>query len=72
VLLSQPGFFELLLNRENERTMEGKEGKYAVVQAIMNSPAKGLLADEIVMKLQKVLNEGPHYVAPIRPELMTE
>jgi Proteasome non-ATPase 26S subunit len=72
VLLAHPGFYEFLLTREGETTKEGREGKYAVVQAVMNSPVKGLLAEDIVAKLDRILKEGPHYVPPIRPDLVVE
>ncbi|CAB9515172.1 ATPase regulatory subunit 5 [Seminavis robusta] len=72
VLLTHPGFYVFLISREGETTKEGKEAKYAVVQAVMNSPVKGLLAADILQTLDRILKEGPHFVQPIRPDLMTE
>jgi hypothetical protein len=72
ILLSHPGCYEFLISREGENTKEGREAKYSVVEAVMNSPVKGLLADDIVKKLDRILKEGPHYIPPIRPDLIAE
>jgi Proteasome non-ATPase 26S subunit len=72
VLLSHDGFYDFLVSRESERIKEGKEAKFAIVQAIMDSPARGLLADSIVNTLDKILKQGPHYVKAVQEELMTE
>ena len=72
VLLSHTGFYEFLIRREGESTKEGKEGKFAIVEAVYKSPAKGLLADDIVRKLEQILKQGAHYVEPLKPELMTD
>jgi len=71
VLLTHEGFFDFLVNREIESTKEGKESKFAVVQAIMNSSARGLLADDIVETLDKILKQGPYYVKTVPWEVMT-
>lgn len=70
VLLTSPGFFDFLVDRQTESTKEGKEAKFAIVQAIMNSSARGLLADDIVKQLEKILKEGPYYVK-LEREIMT-
>jgi hypothetical protein len=72
VLLSHPGFYEFLISREGETTKEGKEAKYSIVQAVLGSDARGLLADRIVNALEKILGEGPHFVQSQRFEVMTE
>lgn len=72
VLLAHPDFFGWLISREGEPTMEGREGKYDVVQAVLNSPVKGLLAEDIVKKLEKIVLQGAHYVEPLKPDLMTQ
>jgi hypothetical protein len=72
VLLSHGHFFEFLVQREGETTMEGREAKYALVMAVFNSDVKVLLADDIVRKLDAYLKEGPHYAKPISWELATE
>ena len=71
VLLSHEGFFDFLVNREIESTKEGKEAKYAVVQAIANSSARGLLADNIVKRLDEIIKQGPYYVKTVPWEVMT-
>jgi hypothetical protein len=72
VLLSHEGFYDFLVSRESESIKEGKEAKFAIVQAIMDSPARGLLADNIVNTLDEILKQGPHYVKAVQWELMTE
>jgi len=72
VLMTHPGLFDFLVERESEKTKEGREGKYAIVKAIMDSEVKGLLAEEIVRKLERYLKEGPHYVKAMTWELATE
>jgi 26S proteasome non-ATPase regulatory subunit 5 len=72
VLLSHGGFFEFLVSREGEQTKEGKEAKFAIVQAVMNSEARGLLADNIVATLERILKEGPFYVKTQTWEVQTE
>jgi hypothetical protein len=73
VLLSNDSFYTFLISREGESIKEGKEAKFAIVQAIMDSPARGLLSDEVVQILDTLLKQGPHYVKSVRPaELMTE
>ena len=64
--------FLLLQQRDGETTKEGREGRFAIVQAIYDSPVRGLLADEIVKKLEERLAQGPHYVKTIPWELATE
>jgi hypothetical protein len=73
VLLSHGfGFLEFLMSRETENTKIGKEAKYNIVQAVMASEAKGLLADPIVRKLELYLKQGPYYLPTQSFELMTE
>ena len=72
VLLSHEGFYDFLISRESESIKEGKEAKFAIIQAIMDSPARGLLADNIVNTLDRILKQGPHYMKAVQEELMTE
>lgn len=72
LMFAYPGFFEFLMEREAEKTKEGREAKYEIVQTIVGSQVKGLLADEIVRKLEKYVKDGPHYVKGISWELATE
>jgi hypothetical protein len=71
VLLSSDGFFDFLITRENESTKEGKEAKFEVIQAIANSSARGLLADNIVETLDKIIKQGPYYVKCEQWDVMT-
>lgn len=72
VLLSTANFIDFLLSREGEKTKEGREGRFAIVQAINESPVKGLLATEIAKKIEQHVSQGPHYVKSIPWELATE
>eukprot|EP00977_Amphora_coffeiformis_P018032 scaffold6091_cov164-Amphora_coffeaeformis.AAC.16 len=72
VLLSTDKFIDFLLSREGENTKEGREGRFAIVEAINQSPVKGLLSADIVRKIEKHVVEGPHYVKSIPWELATE
>jgi len=72
VLMSNPEFNRLVIDREGENTKDGREAKYEIVRAIMASPVKSLLAEDIVKSLERILAQGPHHVEPIRPELATE
>jgi len=79
ILLQNASFFELLMQGHDgkgqfmeEKTKEGREAKYRLVQAVYQSPAKGLLADAIVKQLETVLQRGPHYVKAQTWELATE
>lgn len=72
VLLSTADFIDFLLSRENEKTKEGREARFAIVQAINESPVKALLADEITKRIEQHVSQGPHYVKSIPWELATE
>jgi hypothetical protein len=72
VLFTHPGFYEWLMDRARESTMEGREAKYGIVKAIVGSEVKGLLSDVIVRKLEDYLKQGPHYHKPISWELAVE
>jgi hypothetical protein len=72
ILLSTANFIDFLLSREGERTKEGREAHFAIVQAINDSPVKALLADEITKKIEQHISQGPHYVKSIPWELATE
>lgn len=72
VLLSHNSFYEFLVTREKESTKEGKEAKHAIVEAVLASEAKPLLADSIVATLEKIAQQGPHYKNVSTYELATE
>jgi len=71
VLFTHPGFYEWLMSREGETTKEGREAKYTLVEVIVGSQVKGLLADEIVKKLEQYIKQGPHYLKPMAWEVAT-
>jgi len=72
VLLSHNSFYEFLVTREKESTKLGKEAKHAIVEAVLCSDARPLLADSIVTTLEKIAQQGPHYVNVSSYELATE
>eukprot|EP01083_Nonionella_stella_P205085 747173_1 len=61
-LMRYGGFFEFLCNRNLEIVKEGKELKFDLVKAIVHSEVIGLLASEVVEKLEQVIEDGPYYV----------
>jgi hypothetical protein len=65
VLLMNGDFYPFLMNRDLESTFEGRQAKYQVVQAIVQSSAKGLLAEEIVRAMETYISQGPHYVKKV-------
>uniref|UniRef100_A0A7S0PU21 26S proteasome non-ATPase regulatory subunit 5 n=2 Tax=Asterionellopsis glacialis TaxID=33640 RepID=A0A7S0PU21_9STRA len=72
MLLSHGGFFEFLIHMEGETVKEGKEAKFKIIEAVMKSEARGLLADNIVTKLEKILDQGPFYIQTEKLDVMTE
>jgi len=72
ILLSQEGFLEFLLSGEGESVKEGKEARFAIVQAVLNSGTRQLLAENIVKDLERVVSEGPYYVKSVNWQLATE
>jgi hypothetical protein len=71
VLMTHSGFLDFMLER-SETIKECKDAKFALVQAIYNSPVALLLADNIVQKIKKHIQQGPYYVQTIPWELATE
>lgn len=69
LLFTNGDFYEFLMDRERETTKAGREGKYHIVAAILESPVKGLLADEVVKRLEVYVSQGPHFVHPARWEV---
>jgi len=72
LLLSTAGLYEYLVNRDTENTKLGKEAKYEVIVAIMNSSAKGLLADNIASKLEEFVKQGAHYKPAMSWDVIAE
>jgi len=72
ILLSHEDFYDFLLEREKETTKEGKEAKFEIVRAVLQSDARALLADSIVDALEKHIDQGAHYIKTQPWELATE
>jgi Proteasome non-ATPase 26S subunit len=71
VLLMEPGFVDFLLER-TDTTKDSKQAKYDLVEAVYNSPVRSLLADGIVDKLKKHVQQGPFYAETVSWDLATE
>jgi len=69
ILLSYAGFMEFLQSRGGESVKEGKEAKFTVVEAVLNSEARKLLAENTVKCLARIVSEGPHYVEAVNWEV---
>jgi hypothetical protein len=67
---------DFLLNRESDRyresTKEGREAKWELVRAVLQSPVTGLLAEDIIRRMESYVNQGPHYVKVQQWELATD
>mmetsp|Transcript_4413 Transcript_4413/g.4988 ORF Transcript_4413/g.4988 Transcript_4413/m.4988 type:complete len:594 (+) Transcript_4413:900-2681(+) len=72
LMLAYGGFLEFLLSRNVETVKEGKELKYNIVQAVLDSEVKGLLTDEIVSLLEKYIADGPYYVRAVAADVLFE
>lgn len=63
IMNNHPGFREYLLDRSTEKTKECKEGKYAVVSTLANSPTVAeIFGQPYVVQLKVYCNQGPFYV----------
>ncbi|XP_064458042.1 26S proteasome non-ATPase regulatory subunit 5-like [Ornithodoros turicata] len=62
VLLAQPGFLEYLLDRSTEPDKEGKEAKFTVVAAFVQSrmPSRRIAAEDLE-RLMSYYREGPFH-----------
>lgn len=62
-LASFPGFLEYLLDRSTETTKEGKECKFALVEALIKSPIiEDIYNVEAMFQLREYYKMGPFYV----------
>lgn len=72
LLFQHPDFFAFLMDRDAEKTKEGREAKFEIVQAVVGNEVKGLLAADIVKQLEEYIKQGPHYAKAMAWELATE
>ena len=63
---SYAGAFDFLENRFSEYSKEGREWKFAVMEAAASNPGLALLPPRRAAALRLMLREGPFYV-PYRP-----
>lgn len=62
-MVSVPGFVEFLLDRSTEGTVNGKELKFKVVSALVNSSSFERIFDvDTVAKMKEYHRQGPFYV----------
>ncbi|ELU07419.1 hypothetical protein CAPTEDRAFT_92649, partial [Capitella teleta] len=63
LLNSHPGFNEYLIDRSTENTKEGKEMKFAIVKALVDSPtAMDVFGRVYFVRLREFINEGAFYI----------
>ena len=63
IMNDHPGFREYLLDRSTEKNKEGKEGKYAIIQILADSPTvQDIFGDPYYVQLKTYCSEGPFYV----------
>lgn len=63
VMVSVPGFVEFLLDRSTEGTIAGKELKFKIISALVNSSFFERIFDtETVDKMKEYYRQGPFYV----------
>ena len=63
IMNDHPGFQEYLLDRSTAKNKEGKEGKYAIIQILADSPTvRDVFGDPYYVQLKTYCSEGPFYV----------
>ena len=63
IMNNHPGFREYLLDRSTEKTKEGKEGKFAVISTLANSPTSTeIFGSPYMIHLKVYCSQGPFYV----------
>ena len=65
-------FYDYLFNRHTEYAKDGKDFKFALIQAIYHNPSKIHLSQEINDKIQSMIQQGAYYLTPrtADPQLM--
>jgi len=71
ILWNHGEFFPLILSRD-ESTKEGRQAKYDIVEAILSSDLKTLLADGLVKQLETYRDQGPHYKKALTWDVATD
>ena len=63
LIMSQPGFCELLLDRARERDKDGRVERWRLVESLVNTrQTKQMLGPEMDLQMRQYVKEGPHYV----------
>lgn len=60
----QSEFWQYLKDRFTESSREGKEYKFAIIEAIARCPARALLHEDIGRELDVMVGQGPFYMPP--------
>jgi len=75
-MLGQPGFFEFMVSRTNERTKQGKEWKFGIIQLIATKHPNILqqqLGTEKLIEVQVYIKRGVFFVpAEVAMEIATQ
>lgn len=63
MIMKQPGFCEVLMDRSGERDKVGREERFKIVETIVDSrEAKEILGPEMDLQMKLFVKEGPHFV----------
>lgn len=63
-------FLSYLTERSTEYTKQGKDWKFSLITAVANSPARGLLSEDIMERIDAMVKQGAYY-KPAMPDVMT-
>lgn len=64
-------FWQYLKDRFTESSREGKQYKFAVIEAIARCPARPMLHEDIARGLDIMVSQGPFYMPPKLEEMET-
>ena len=63
LIMSQPGFCELLLDRSRERDKDGKLERWRLVERLVETRhTKQMLGPEMDLQMRQFVKEGPYHV----------
>lgn len=69
--LLQSAFWQYLTNRLSESNKEGKDFKFALIQAVSHNPLAEHFPAEIKRRLHQMINQGAYYMPPAMEDMQT-
>mmetsp|Transcript_25391 Transcript_25391/g.27758 ORF Transcript_25391/g.27758 Transcript_25391/m.27758 type:complete len:560 (+) Transcript_25391:204-1883(+) len=69
--VAQCEFWLYLKDRTSEHSKEGKDFKFALIEAVTHSPFRDLLGEDVASHLQVMVQQGAYYMPPRLEELET-